>query len=202
MSNTRVRKPPGGDSSFNIFGIPNEPNEAKKNNQKAADNSTQKATDNNNTEKATDNSTQKATENEETHVTTDGVVAKDAETCQKAEDKNDDDKEKKDAEAEEEEQRKKKEEEELKLKKDAADQNSLNVTPASVDVKDSPTKNESQNTPESTKNKPKAAYNPITGEQYGSPEKTETANKTETAAKSVGPTRVRQPPGGASSKLW
>jgi len=70
-------------------------------------------------------------------------------------DKNDDDKEKKDAEAEEEEQRKKKEEEELKLKKDAADQNSLNVTPASVDVKDSPTKNESQNTPESTKNKPK-----------------------------------------------
>lgn len=84
----RVRKPPGGDSSFNIFGIPNEPNNAKKvtenNNQKATDNTTQKATDNT-TQKATDDTTQNATGNEESHVTTDVAVAKEDETCQKAE---------------------------------------------------------------------------------------------------------------------
>jgi membrane protein involved in colicin uptake len=190
---SRVRKqPPGGDSSFNIFGVPNEPKKATENiTQKATDNSIQKATDNS-TQKATDN-TQNATSNEESHVTTDDAVAKEDETRQKAEDKNEDDKEKKDDEAEEE---KEKEKEEVK---EAVDQNSANAaTPAAVDVKDSPAKGENtQNTPESTKNKPKVAYNPITGQPYGSPVKTETE-----APKQVGHTRVRQSPGGTSSKLW
>jgi len=205
-----VRKqPPGGDSSFNIFGVPNEPKKATENiTQKATDNSIQKATENstqnatdnstqkateNSTQNATDNSTQNATSNEESHVTTVDAVAKEDETRQKAEDKNEDDKEKKDDEAEEE---KEKEKEEVK---EAVDQNSANAaTPAAVDVKDSPAKGENtQNTPESTKNKPKVAYNPITGQPYGSPVKTETE-----APKQVGHTRVRQPPGGTSSKLW
>jgi hypothetical protein len=179
---SRVRKPPGGDSSFNIFGVATEPSNAKKatenNNQKAADNSVQKTTGNG-IEKAT-----------ELHVKTDEAVAKEEDpTSQKTEDKNE--KEKVDIEVEEE----KEKEEELK---DGADQVSANTAaPASVDVKDSPAKSENHNTPESKKSQPKVAYNPITGQPYGSPEKRETETKSVSST-----TRVRQPPGGASSKLW
>lgn len=174
------KQPPGGDSSYNIFGVATEPSNAKKttenSNQKAADSSVQKTTD---------NSVEKATE---LHLKTDDTVVKE-DHGQKTEDKNGDDKEKKDVEVEEE----KEKEEELK---DGVDQVSANAAPASVDVKNSPTKNEIQNTPESTKSKQKVAYNPITGQQYGTPEKREPETKP------VSQTRVRQPPGGASSKLW
>lgn len=70
-------------------------------------------------------------------------------------DKNEDDKEKKDGEVEDE------KEKEEKLK-EGVDQNSAKTTTTeTVDVKESPVKAENQNTPESTKNKPKGQQRSI-----------------------------------------
>lgn len=174
VNQSRVRKPPGGESTFNIFGV---------------DTNRQNKTDEVDAKKKTENVVQETkpetpaaeeikTVHEENSVPSESTV----ESEKKGEEEEDEEKDAKSKEAEE--------EEKISEKDDCTKETS---TSAGL-----PSQNDNNNhlQAQNTKNKQRVGYNPITGTPYGNEEQT-----TE-SPKNVGQTRVRQPPGGASTKLW